>query len=500
MSCISQIFNIKPNLIDKPTFENNLSGVKYAFYDIDLNTVELMKQNKQGSNFFVYQALESYLSELGFEKVLNNFNPNVTQGTSFCDLVTIHASWNYTNKFFSNIILDFYFCNGDMYTFTSNKKIFDTMNSEIWLYFIDEFNSMYSKVKAPFRLENRKKLPSFMSEWNELYLKNYLDKNKLNPIEGIYEGLSSDEMMPKYKFGIVKNKEIFDIIYYSGAPNFEDWEEGEIKGTIEYTAVPNIYKVDWKGQNKFRISNYFLSYENGILKLFNDKENYNYIKLFPKSIENKSDNISLLKSTGTGFAINTNGLIVTNYHVIQGANQIKIRGIKGNLDNSYFAKVLLADEKNDLAILEINDPAFNSLDKIPYLVSNRPKDVGTKIFVLGYPLPSTMGTEIKLTDGIISAKTGFKGDASSFQVSAPVQPGNSGGPLFLENGEIIGIINSKHLNTDNVSYAIKPSLLFGLLETLDNIPEFPSINSLKDMPLTEKVKIMKKFIYLIEVY
>lgn len=339
-----------------------------------------------------------------------------------------------------------------------------------------------------------------MSEWNELYLKNYLDKNKLNPIEGIYEGLSSDEMMPKYKFGIVKNKEIFDIIYYSGAPNFEDWEEGEIKGTIEYTAVPNIYKVDWKGQNKFRISNYFLSYENGILKLFNDKENYNYIKLFPKSIENKSDNISLLKSTGTGFAINTNGLIVTNYHVIQGANQIKIRGIKGNLDNSYFAKVLLADEKNDLAILEINDPAFNSLDKIPYLVSNRPKDVGTKIFVLGYPLPSTMGTEIKLTDGIISAKTGFKGDASSFQVSAPVQPGNSGGPLFLENGEIIGIINSKHLNTDNVSYAIKPSLLFGLLETLDNIPEFPSINSLKDMPLTEKVKIMKKFIYLIEVY
>ena len=63
-------------------------------------------------------------------------------------------------------------------------------------------------------------------------------------------------------------------------------------------------------------------------------------------------------------------------------------------------------------------------------------EVGEEVFVLGYPLTATMGDEIKLTTGVISSKSGFQGDISQYQISAPVQPGNSGGPLFDSKGNI----------------------------------------------------------------
>lgn len=66
-----------------------------------------------------------------------------------------------------------------------------------------------------------------------------------------------------------------------------------------------------------------------------------------------------------------------------------------------------------------------------------------------------MGDEIKLTTGVISSKTGFQGDVSLYQISAPIQPGNSGGPLFDNKGNLIGIVNAKHKGAENVGYAIK---------------------------------------------
>ena len=67
-----------------------------------------------------------------------------------------------------------------------------------------------------------------------------------------------------------------------------------------------------------------------------------------------------------------------------------------------------------------------------------------------------MGDEVKLTNGIISSKTGFQGDVTTYQISVPLQAGNSGGPLFDSKGNVIGIVNAKHLGTENVSYVVKP--------------------------------------------
>ena len=123
---------------------------------------------------------------------------------------------------------------------------------------------------------------------------------------------------------------------------------------------------------------------------------------------------------------------------------------------------------------------------------------GDPVFVLGYPLTSTMGDEIKLTTGIISSKTGFQGDVSLYQISAPIQPGNSGGPLFDKNGNLIGIVNAKHEGAENVGYAIKTSYLKNLIESSISTSILPNNNRISRLPLTEKVKSLKNFVYFIK--
>jgi S1-C subfamily serine protease len=162
------------------------------------------------------------------------------------------------------------------------------------------------------------------------------------------------------------------------------------------------------------------------------------IKLFP-SLEDIQKNVP---TSGTGFALSSDGYIVTNYHVIKGASNIVIRGVEGDFSKTYKAKLVIEDKNNDIAILKIDDITFKSFGIIPYVISNKSYDVGTSIFCLGYPLRATMGDEVKLTNGIISSKSGFKGDITTYQITAPVQPGNSGGPLFDDKGDLMGIINA----------------------------------------------------------
>ena len=201
--------------------------------------------------------------------------------------------------------------------------------------------------------------------------------------------------------------------------------------------------------------------------------------------------------TGTGFALN-NGYIVTNHHVIEDAQDISIQGVKG-ATTKYKAKVIASDRNNDLAILKIDDSKFDGFGTIPYKVSTRIVDVGEDVFVLGYPLTQYMGEEIKLTNGIISSRTGYQGDVSSYQISAPIQPGNSGAPLFDSKGDIIGIINAGISQADNVGYAVKTPYLNTLLSTTLNEAILPKTAvSIANLSLPEKVKKIRNFIFFIK--
>lgn len=199
--------------------------------------------------------------------------------------------------------------------------------------------------------------------------------------------------------------------------------------------------------------------------------------------------------TGTGFALN-NGYVVTNYHVIKNAKTIKIQGINGT-DIKYNASVIATDIIYDLAVLKICDSRFSGFGAIPYRIKTTVSDVGEDVFVLGYPLTASMGNEIKLTTGIISSKSGFQGDSSLYQISAPVQQGNSGGPCFDKNGNLIGIVTAKHVGTENVSYVTKALYLSILLSnsSLSNIT--PSNNIISKMTLSNKVKKIDNFVFLI---
>ncbi|MDE5788152.1 MAG: serine protease, partial [Bacteroidaceae bacterium] len=189
--------------------------------------------------------------------------------------------------------------------------------------------------------------------------------------------------------------------------------------------------------------------------------------------------------------------IATNYHVVENAKSIKVQGIKGDFNTKYNGIVILTDKFNDLAIIKINDSRFNGFGTIPYRIKTSMSEVGENIFVLGYPLTATMGDEIKLTTGVISSKTGFQGDVSLYQISAPIQPGNSGGPLFDGNGNLIGIVNAKHRDAENVSYAIKASYLNNLVESASKLSLLPSNNSVSGMSLSNKVKNLKNFVFMI---
>jgi len=226
---------------------------------------------------------------------------------------------------------------------------------------------------------------------------------------------------------------------------------------------------------------------------------YQFIKLFPTATSSTGSPSSEVSGSGTGWALSRQGHIVTNYHVIEGAKDIQVRGINGDFSKTHKAKVVIQDIVNDLAIIQIEQPNFVLQDRIPYTITTPQVSVGSNIFVLGYPLRSTMGDEVKLTNGIISSRSGFQGDITNYQISAPVQPGNSGGPLFDDKGNIIGIVTAKHIGAENASYAVKASYLMKLIESMDSPPTLLTTNTISSQSLADQVKTLRRFVYIIEV-
>lgn len=270
---------------------------------------------------------------------------------------------------------------------------------------------------------------------------------------------------------------------------------GIVKAILTPTAAPDVftceyfdvYRVKQKGTAGFG---------QGFLKFFLEgSENPTYLKTWPSSQQSITPRIN--SWSGTGFALK-NGYIVTNYHVIENANSITVKGVKGDFNNSFHAFVVASDRFNDLAIIKITDNSFSGFGQIPYTISSSTSDVGEEVYVLGYPLTSTMGDEIKLTTGVVSSKTGFQGDVALYQISAPIQPGNSGGPLFDRKGNIIGIVSAKHSGAENVGYAIKSSYLRNLIESSVNKSIIPTANTVSTLPLTGKVRAEKNFVFYIE--
>ncbi|MBU3629447.1 trypsin-like peptidase domain-containing protein [Polynucleobacter sp. AP-Reno-20A-A9] len=113
-------------------------------------------------------------------------------------------------------------------------------------------------------------------------------------------------------------------------------------------------------------------------------------------------------------------------------------------------------------------------------------------FALGYPDITTQGFESKLTDGIVSSLSGIRDQPTNFQITNPIQHGNSGGPLFLESGEVVGVIVSMLTKAQNVNYAIKSNYYIELLNSIDQSIIKDSLNKKINKKPTEAIADVDK--------
>ena len=175
----------------------------------------------------------------------------------------------------------------------------------------------------------------------------------------------------------------------------------------------------------------------------------------------------LFDQTGTGFLVSTNGHVVTNQHVVDGC----VGDIKGNLTGEAPASLGLvsSDETNDLALLQMPG-TFKEVAKI----KDKAVQSGDSVVAIGFPFHGLLTSDFTVTTGIVSSLSGILNDTRFLQISAAVQPGNSGGPLLAPGGDVVGVVAAK-LNAlkvvratgnipENINFAIKTGALRDFLD------------------------------------
>ena len=187
------------------------------------------------------------------------------------------------------------------------------------------------------------------------------------------------------------------------------------------------------------------------------------------------------ESSGTGFFVSNDGHIVTNNHVIEGCKAIDVTPVGGRATSAY---VVSRDKTNDLAIIKTTMPPT-----VLPAIRSQPR-LGEPVYVFGFPLTGILATSGNFTTGTITAVSGMGDDTRFLQISAPVQPGNSGGPIIDKFGNVIGVVVAKldalklaALTKDipqNVNFAIKSNITLNFLES-NNLAANTSVKS-RELP------------------
>lgn len=324
-----------------------------------------------------------------------------------------------------------------------------------------------------------------------------------NPIEGIWSDTDN-----KYTIGIIKDPtskyaDYIGVVLKSSAPT---WKEGEIKFEFNETASGGAYTGNAYLFNKSRVGTTFILDNGGSLLRFelpgsnNSTTRSVLVKSYPKLATARTPNnpSSGVKAawTGSGFLLSANGLVATNLHVAGPATSLKVGFPKAGKE--FNAKLILKDPNNDLAILQIEGFSLSSINQtaLPYgFKRTRSVGLGDPIFTIGYPLSNLLGQNAKFTNGTISSKSGMGDDMVHLQINAPIQPGNSGSPLFDDQGNVIGVVVAS-LNAEwmrerfgsipqNVNYAVKSDYLLNLT---DMLPSAIKLGEAKHKPSPEDIE------------
>lgn len=184
-----------------------------------------------------------------------------------------------------------------------------------------------------------------------------------------------------------------------------------------------------------------------------------------------------ITGTGTGFFVSDQGHLITNQHVVEGADKLVVFYEDGKVE----AEVLAASEKWDIAILKA------PIENTPFvrIADSKAVKLGDEVFTIGFPMVLNQGFSPKFSKGNIASENGLRDDPDQFQISLAVQPGNSGGGLFNAKGEVVGIVSGsmnkiKSLIEDgfipeNVNYAVKSNRAEPFLSFIETeLPDFDS--------------------------
>ncbi|MEO9534111.1 MAG: serine protease [Crocinitomicaceae bacterium] len=193
---------------------------------------------------------------------------------------------------------------------------------------------------------------------------------------------------------------------------------------------------------------------------------------------------------GTCFLISNEGYFITAKHLVYKKKYVKIQ--QNELDQAFYTEVVYRDSLLDFAILKCSDVNAEQLKAPPYKLSNAAPGLGDDIFTLGYPK-----ADIVFTKGSVSSANGFKSDSMTYEVSMPANKGNSGAPLFSNNGYLEGFVIANHSKKQSVTYVVKPSYI---QNRIDNLQDSLAIDMRKNYlrkytKLSDRVKKYTPFVY-----
>ena len=304
------------------------------------------------------------------------------------------------------------------------------------------------------------------------YVGKYKNDNRNG--QGTFTYSNGDKYVGEYKDGDINGFGTFTFgsnSEWAGDKYVGEFENDKFYGKGTYTFSNGSKHVGIWENNK--LNGYAIKYfadgsidQEGIFKddefLYAQETSPNII------IKDNQDDKVINASSGSGFAVSSDGYVITNNHVIEGCQEVIVHTKEKDIKT----RIISFDPQNDLALLK-----GDFQPKTVFALSNNRPELLQDIYVAGYPFGNAISSSIKVTKGIISSLTGIGNNFSNIQIDAALQSGNSGGPIIDDNGNVIAVavskLDAKYMLEnfgsipENTNFGIKSSVVKSILDSND---------------------------------